>query len=96
VQNERKNCANDEEYVYTVDWDDEDARDCWRCGLRIDTIQQMGVHCDNCDIHFHKKCEGTLECKCPTQSAHTMEDTEVHIDLTTLDAELGSDAEQGQ
>jgi hypothetical protein len=52
-------------------------------------MQQMGVHCDLCDMHFHKSCPG--KCDCDTT---VINDGDLVMDLTTI--EDGDDTEQGQ
>jgi hypothetical protein len=71
---------NDEGNNYTEDYNDEPMEDCMRCGTMI-LPHLMGVHCDACDMYFHKSCSGQCDCV----------DSMDHIDLTMINSDDGSD-----
>lgn len=84
---------NKEGYIDTEDCCNAEAEmDCFRCGIRIDTWQLMGVHCELCEMYFHKSCAG--HCDCVISDTDCADDGGIHLDLTMLDED--ADRDQGQ
>lgn len=100
VQNGRQDDTDEETYMDAPDDNDYIPRDCTHCGIRIDTVKQMGVQCELlCDMYFHKSCQGQCDCGSNTDT-HSGDDTDVEIDLTMMNEDSepeysDDDTEQG-
>jgi hypothetical protein len=81
--------VNEETYSYSDTGSDDAGMDCMRCGIMIETRQQLGVNCELCDMYFHKSCPG--QCDCVNTEADQKDDGQLHVDLTQLDVGTGDD-----
>jgi hypothetical protein len=74
----------EETYYPEEDYEDNVGMDCYKCGLRIDTVEKLGVNCDLCEIYYHTSCAGQCDCE-TTTVIDSADDEEVCLDLTMMD-----------
>jgi hypothetical protein len=85
--------TDEETYYPEEDYNDNVGMDCYQCGVRIDTIEDLGVHCDLCEIYYHTSCAG--QCRCESiPVTGSADDEDVYLDLTMMDED--EEREEGQ